>query len=463
MERISWPSRPDSGGPKGTELIVLCDGTGKNGHVDKDPTNVFHLYRILLESHSEGGKVVKRRKRDILYIPGVGAESKGVPKYLALVFGKTIVEMIIRAYMFIAEKYRPGDSVCIFGYSRGAFVARKVAGLLHRIGVVGSKDELLAQWQRREKPVPWDKVKDTKHSVPIRQDIPKHTIINFLINIPMRTNRCLGVWDTVGAIYRNPECEEKDLLGMPDAELPPNVELALHVLAFHENRKRFRVTLFEPNGKSDLKQIWFPGAHSDVGGGGEKPTELPRVSLIWMVGELRGLMEIPDIEKLEYPLLADLEPSDAYNDSPAWKRAVDKFETRLESKAIQPTAKVHQTLRDIKQEAKASHSSHRQLTFYDLLSMKWNIQTGLVLCNTLELIKQSRSLNKVVRREHLERDRKRVMSLPTFNYSRPSTLSLSSDLKIADVQTESPTEEEIRPEEHRWSFSIRKRPPRVTL
>ncbi|CAE6503819.1 unnamed protein product [Rhizoctonia solani] len=433
MERIAWPSQPESVALNGTELVVLCDGTGKNGHLDKDPTNVFYLYR-LLEADPDGGRTTKRRKRNILYIPGVGAESKGVPKYLALVFGKTIVEMIVRAYMFVAEKYRPGDSVCIFGYSRGAFVVRKVAGLLHRIGVVGSRDELLNQWQRREKPVPWDKVKDTKRSVPIRQDIPGHQVVF----------RRLGYrWYANCAIYRNPECEEKDLLGIPDAE--------------------FRVTLFEPNGKSDLKQIWFPGAHSDVGGGGEKPTELPRVSLIWMVGELRGLMEIPDIEKLEYPLLADLEPSDAYNDSPAWKRAVDKFETRLESKAIQPTAKVHQTLRDIKQEAKASHSSHRQLTFYDLLSMKWNIQTGLVLCNTLELIKQSRSLNKVVRREHLERDRKRVMSLPTFNYSRPSTLSLSSDLKIADVQTESPTEEEIRPEEHRWSFSIRKRPPRVTL
>ncbi|CAE6456298.1 hypothetical protein ACGC1H_001062 [Rhizoctonia solani] len=439
MERIAWPSRPEVGVSNGTELIVLCDGTGKNGHVDKDPTNVFHLYR-LLEVDSGGGRTTKRRKRNILYIPGVGAESKGVPKYLALVFGKTIVEMIIRAYMFIAENYRPGDSVCVFGYSRGAFVARKVAGLLHRIGVVGGRDELLTQWQRREKPVPWDKVKDTKHSVPIR---------------------CLGVWDTVGAIYRNPECEEKDLLGIPDAELPPNVEVALHVLAYHENRKRFRVTLFEPNGKSSLKQIWFPGAHSDVGGGGEKPTELPRVSLIWMIGELRGFMDISDNERLEYPLLADLEPSDAYNDSPAWKRAVDKFETRLESRALQPTAKVHQTLRDIKPEVKASHSTHRQLTFHDLFSLRWNIQTGLVLCNTLEILKQSRSLSKVVRKEHLERDRKRVMSLPAFNFSRP--LSTSSGLKVADVQTESPIEEDTRSGEHRWSISIRKRAPRVTM
>ncbi|KAG8732353.1 hypothetical protein FRC11_014229 [Ceratobasidium sp. 423] len=215
-------------------------------------------------TNPDGSRVTKRRKRKLFYIPGVGAESKGIPKYLALVFGKTIVEMVIKAYMFIAENYRRGDTVCIFGYSRGAFVARKVAGLLHR---------------------------------------------------------CLGVWDTVGAIYSSPECEEKDLLGIPDAE---------------------------------------------------------------------GFMDISDNEKIKYPFLADLEPSDAYNDSPAWKRAVDKFETRLESKALQPTAKVHQTLRDIKQAVNhASHNGHRQLTFHDLFALRWNIQTGLVLCNKLEVLKQA--------------------------------------------------------------------------
>ncbi|GAB1527573.1 hypothetical protein RhiTH_010749 [Rhizoctonia solani] len=405
-------------GAGGTEIIVLCDGTGKNGHIDHDPTNVFLLR--------------------------VGAESKGIPKYLALVFGKTIVEMVIKAYMFIAERYKPGDVVCIFGYSRGAFVARKVAGLLHRIGVVGCESELLAQWQRREKPVPWERIKDTRHSVPVK---------------------CLGVWDTVGAIYSSPDCEEKDLLGMPDSELPPNVKLALHVLAYHENRKRFRVTLFKPNNDSDLRepyvrQIWFPGAHSDVGGGGEKPTDLPKISLIWMVGELRGFMDIPDDEKkLKYPLLNNLEPSDAYNDSPAWKRAVDKFETRLDSKALQPTAKVHQTLRDIKQEMKRAHGTHRQLTFSDLLALKWNIQTGLVQCNTLERLKQSLSVDGVIFRERLQRDRTRALSMPHFTRPRIERLAVPSSLHIADFETESPTQSPTdhtsRPAEHRWS--IRKR------
>ncbi|ELU36704.1 hypothetical protein AG1IA_09266 [Rhizoctonia solani AG-1 IA] len=232
MERVAWPSYPDSrssggssrtsptsrmsradevDGAGGTEIIVLCDGTGKNGHIDHDDL-------LKTPTIPDGINSTRRRKRVQLYIPGVGAESKGIPKYLALVFGKTIgrlrcaclgpyqlhiahtVEMVIKAYMFIAERYKPGDVVwCVS----------------HRIGVVGCESELLAQWQRREKPVPWERIKDTRHSVPVK---------------------CLGVWDTVGepnvsafgeiavlsynsgAIYSSPDCEEKDLLGMPDSE-----------------------------------------------------------------------------------------------------------------------------------------------------------------------------------------------------------------------------------------------------
>ncbi|CAE6497354.1 unnamed protein product [Rhizoctonia solani] len=417
MSRLSWPLYPESGNSNGTEIIVLCDGTGKNGRVDKDPTNVYWLYSLLGAplTNPDGSKMTKRRKRKLFYIPGVGAESKGIPKYLALVFGKTIVEMVIKAYMFIAENYRPGDTVwypiyvnwngcelltmkqLVYSDTREVHLLPERL-LVSSLGIVGSEKELLAQWQRREKPVPWDQVKDTKHSVPVR---------------------CLGVWDTVGAIYSSPESEEKDLLGMPDGELPPNVELALHVVAYHENRKRFRVTLFEPNGKTDLKEANL----------------VSRISLIWMIGEIRAFMDISDNERLRYPFLADLEPSDAYNESPAWKRAVDKCETRLESKALQSTAKVHQTLRDIKQEVNhTSHGGHRQLTFHDLFTLRWNIQKGLVLCNKLEVLKQALSASKAMRREQLQRDRTRAMSLPSFN-SRPHTLSMQPELQVADVLT----------------------------
>ncbi|KAF8597252.1 hypothetical protein BDV93DRAFT_36890 [Ceratobasidium sp. AG-I] len=405
------------------DILVFCDGTGKNGWVDAEKTNVWWLYSLVGQIPTEKDKFGHYRRRKLLYIPGVGAEAKGIPKYLAQVFGKTIVEMVIKAYMFIAHNYREGDNVCIFGYSRGSFVARKVVGLLHRVGIVASEEDLLEQWKRREKPVPWESVKDTDKSVPVR---------------------CLGVWDTVGAIYSSPDCEDKDLLGIPDAELSPNVELALHVVAFHENRKRFRVTLFEPNPKTTLKEVWFPGAHSDVGGGGEKPTHMPRISLIWMIGEMKTFMEIYD-EKVKYPLLQTLELTDAFHDSPVWKRAVDKFETRIESKALKPTSKIHQTVRDLKQSIErpvkdAKHSIGRQvkqhllLTFQDLMAIHWNVQACLVACNTLEVMKQSRALDKAKQKEHTLQSRQRMLSLPNPPRLEPLTIPGS----FTDVFMESP-------------------------
>ncbi|KAG9086405.1 hypothetical protein FRC06_003110 [Ceratobasidium sp. 370] len=236
MDLLAWPTYQSSSREnEPIDILVFCDGTGKNGRVDSEQTNVYRLYSLVGRMPTRKEQPGQhRRKRKLLYIPGVGAEAKGIPKYLAQVFGKTIVDMVIRAYMYISQNYKPGDNVCLFGYSRGAFVARKVAGLLHRIGIVGNEEELLDQWKRREKPVPWDQVKDTPQSVPVR---------------------CIGVWDTVGAIYSSPDCEIKDLLGIPDAELSPNIQLALHVCAFHENRKRFRVTLFEPNPTTVLKEV----------------------------------------------------------------------------------------------------------------------------------------------------------------------------------------------------------------
>ncbi|KAG8740034.1 hypothetical protein FRC10_004828 [Ceratobasidium sp. 414] len=268
----------------------------------------------------------------------------------------------------------------------------------HRIGIVGNEEELLDQWKRREKPVPWDQVKDTPQSVPVR---------------------CIGVWDTVGAIYSSPDCEIKDLLGIPDAELSPNIQLALHVCAFHENRKRFRVTLFEPNPTTVLKEVWFPGAHSDVGGGGEKPTQMPKLSLIWMIGELREFIEISD-EKLKYPLLSKLEPMDAYNDSPAWKRVIDKFETRLQSQALRPTSRIHQTVQDIKRAASMSHAQqHALLTFSDLLSIRWNLRSCLVTCNQLEALKRGYVLEREQKKaQDPSYHRQRIASVPT-----PPTLS----------------------------------------
>ncbi|KAG9081717.1 hypothetical protein FRC07_014436, partial [Ceratobasidium sp. 392] len=243
-------------------IITLCDGTGKNGKVDEHTTNVYRLYANIKAGPQKTTVHGVRYDLAPRYFPGIGCGMAPVPGYLAKVFGKNIVKLVLEVYMFIIEQYRPGDHVCIFGYSRGAFVARKVAILLHHLGrSVTRESDLLEQWKNRENPTPWGP-KVTPDPIPVKY---------------------LGVWDTVGGIYSFPGLSEvKDLLGIPDEEIPSGVKHALHAVSFHENRYRFRVTLFDNKQKTGREEVWFPGAHSDIGGG-DKETELSKISLNWMI------------------------------------------------------------------------------------------------------------------------------------------------------------------------------------
>ncbi|KAG8703395.1 hypothetical protein FRC09_004185, partial [Ceratobasidium sp. 395] len=195
----------------------------------------------------------------------------------------------------------------LFGYSRGAFVARKVVSLIYRIGVdVHERDALLKRWSQHEKPVPWD--------MPNSRTEGKNVRIKF-----GKMFSCVGY----SSIFTKPaSSKDANLLGIPDSELPPNVEHALHAMAFHENRRLFRATLFKPNNNTKLKEIWFPGAHADVGGGGKFASDLPNISLLWVISEMATYLHIP-IPDLEYPDLNTLIPTDAYHDSSACRRLLD--------------------------------------------------------------------------------------------------------------------------------------------
>ncbi|KAG8700683.1 hypothetical protein FRC09_005810 [Ceratobasidium sp. 395] len=122
-------------------------------------------------------------------------------------------------------------------------------GGFSRIGLVATEGELLARWSKHERPAPEAAAARTQH-VPIN--------------------------------------------------LPLNVQNAFHAVAIHENRKLFGVTLFEPNHMTNLKEIWFPGSHSDVGGGGNAITDLPDISLLWMIGEMQVIAPLPKYDMI-YP------------------------------------------------------------------------------------------------------------------------------------------------------------------
>jgi hypothetical protein len=193
-------------------------------------------------------------------------------------------QRIQSAYHFIAEHYQPGDEIYLFGFSRGAFQARSLGGLLNLVGIPKSPGapELATAWQayelRREAghKVRIAKVKNAAHHpVPIK---------------------CIGVWDTVGnlgiPLLRTLRYNRR--FAFHDVRLSPNVEVGLHALAIDEPRGAFSPALWiAPKGQAipshqRVEQVWFPGSHCDVGGG-LTCSALSDASLIWMASRAHQL------------------------------------------------------------------------------------------------------------------------------------------------------------------------------
>ncbi|KAG8718714.1 hypothetical protein FRC09_012232 [Ceratobasidium sp. 395] len=176
------------------------------------------------------------------------------------------------AYNFIAQNYAEGDQICIFGFSRGAYTARKLSGLIERLG-------LLSPAEMGHFFTYWKQLNDVRSGEPPRPAKP----------VPIK---CVGTWDTVGSVDDG-SGPKIDALRLKDSNMPPNVEIALHAVSFHENRCKFPCMLYTglTSPSQTLKQVWFPGAHADVGGGYAQH-ELADISLAWMVGEIESFVGV---------------------------------------------------------------------------------------------------------------------------------------------------------------------------
>ncbi|EJD50158.1 hypothetical protein AURDEDRAFT_182590 [Auricularia subglabra TFB-10046 SS5] len=306
-------------------ICCFCDGTGQdaliatddgNKYGDGDPlyfTNVLRLSRAVKcttpDPKGEGSIL-----QVTYYQSGVGTDTdfKGhasKAEYALELFGTAVARKIRDCYAFISQNYEDGDEIFLFGFSRGAYTARKIAGLIDRLGLLDIKDMgkfyaycYALETGKGQMPPPAQRV------VPIQ---------------------VLGVWDTVGALRTSllqsfPGAV--DQLSISDALLPANVKVALHALAVHENRNWFQPTLFKlppedkmsPKEKEQrkgqvLKEVWFGGEHSDVGGGWATH-ELADIALIWMAGEV-----LPYLALDEEQLLDAIRPNPA---KPAWGESI---------------------------------------------------------------------------------------------------------------------------------------------
>ncbi|KAL0576976.1 hypothetical protein V5O48_005018 [Marasmius crinis-equi] len=230
------------------------------------------------------------------------------------------------AYVFIAQNFEAGDKICLFG---GAYTARKLSGLIDRIGLL------------------------TRHNLGHFFEIWRDLVDNKEPTIPSDTRRtdikCVGVWDTVGSVYNT-----IDALSITDTSLPATVKVALHGLSLQENRQKFLPTLWTlpPGGlKPDqvLKQTWFPGAHSDVGGGYERH-ELSDISLYWMAGEIQSLVNL-DLDFLrsyaqtQPDAWGTSQPHNAYEEASLAQQLILGHETRLESSQIDTKSVFHESIK----------------------------------------------------------------------------------------------------------------------
>lgn len=265
-------------------LIVCCDGTWNTPDQEDNgvpsPTNVVKIHNAIAD---EDGSSVKQLK---YYHPGLGTEGGKISSFAGGAFGKGIRRHICSAYHWLGNNFEEGDEVFLFGFSRGAFTVRSLGGLLGR-GLLQLKgldsDEA---WKRVH--TAYDegyREKDAQQS-----DWAKSNW-EFFNEGKAVGIRFIGVWDTVGALGIPDDLELLNLLDQKkkwqfhNTDLGKNVKTARHAMALDEIRSSFCVTRWSNASQhKDTEELWFPGVHSDVGGGYSE-TDLSNGALLWMMEE----------------------------------------------------------------------------------------------------------------------------------------------------------------------------------
>lgn len=240
--------------------IVLCiDGTG-NEYGDND-TNVVKLYE----------QVVRDKDQIAFYDPGVGTFSvfgRTLGKEMGMVLGKAfgigLTENIEDAYTYLMDRFEPDDTLYLFGFSRGAFAVRCLAGMLHKVGLLQKGSSNLIPYA--------SKIYNTRGNDHIAAGFKK-----------TYCNECkpyfIGVWDTVASLgwfYGRQFFDDR---------LNEDVRNGYQAIAIDEKRKKFSVSLWDESALApgqNVLQVWFAGVHSDVGGW-YQDRDLSNIPLFWML------------------------------------------------------------------------------------------------------------------------------------------------------------------------------------
>ncbi|MCH5644870.1 DUF2235 domain-containing protein [Gordonia sp. ABSL49_1] len=282
------PATPQQQNGAGRNLVVCLDGT-KN-EPEQGSTNVARLFDVC----------VKNDAQLAYYDPGVGTMGargavtkvgKALTRGWGLVAGYGVKDNLEEAYNFLANNYRKGDRIFVFGFSRGAYTARALTGMLNTIGLLRPGAENLTPYAVKLYAQNSGNAGTEEYFKPRNKFRNRFGNPDFPSTFDTSTKQVhfLGVWDTVksvGALNVRAGFEEAR---WPYTAKIANVNIARHAMALDERRRpygcyRFDATTVKESDGRHL-EVWFPGVHSDVGGQYDDDHHASDVAFDWMLRE----------------------------------------------------------------------------------------------------------------------------------------------------------------------------------
>lgn len=299
-------------------LVVCCDGTGNE--IGENISNVLKLYRVLRKTE----KTVPRQV--VFYDPGVGTLARPNPwtrlkqntvTVLGLATGYGLDDNVMKAYHFLIDNYEDGDNIFLFGFSRGAYTARVLAGLIHKVGLLAPEqrnlaDAALTAYKQASSAsvvqAPQGAIgshtldeDDEPRAPAATRDDPASQFAR-IVSSRWPTIKFLGVWDTVASVIvpRADRFYAFSLEKLAFTQENPSVKVFRQAIAIDERRRMFRLQPWrEPQTfmhnrfsstnnaePQDALQVWFAGVHADIGGGyPESESGLSKFPLLWMIHE----------------------------------------------------------------------------------------------------------------------------------------------------------------------------------
>jgi uncharacterized protein (DUF2235 family) len=295
-----------TGMPK--NIVILCDGT--SNEISEDRTNILRLF----------GTLTKSDDQVVFYDPGVG--TFGASNSASYYFRK-FVELwgrfsgwgldanVKEAYRFLVEHYDHGtedengerqpDGIFLFGFSRGAYTVRVLAGFIHTVGLLHPNNlNLLDYAYRAYKRI--GENHDRRQSDSDEAAFAEVRLYERMLRSVRPRIACLGLFDTVGSVFESGRFGCR-LRSHAFTARNRSVQAVRHAVALDEKRTMFQPQLWPAGGRfrpdhfqaksetsQDVKEVWFVGSHGDVGGGyPESKSQLAKIPLHWMIKETRSL------------------------------------------------------------------------------------------------------------------------------------------------------------------------------